>query len=181
MTAYDIAIIGAGPGGLACALKAVELGLSYILLEKGHNAFQGIIDSYPRGKKVYPTIPKGDSGPFPVEELMPDGSNRPVEDYLEKIKACIEKHKIDIRSGEEFTELSKSQRGFSVVTRENQYQAANVILAFGSNIPVDLGVYGEAKTVARKLENPADHIGAPTLVIGSGNTPTLFSRLSGLP
>jgi len=169
MTAYDIAIIGAGPGGLACALKAVELGLSYILLEKGQNAFQGIIDSYPRGKKVYPTIPKGDSGPFPVEQLMPDGNNKPVEDYLAKIEACIEKHKIDIRPGEEFTELAKNQRGFSIVTRKNQYQAANVVLAFGSNIPVDLGVYGEAKTIARKLENPADHLGAPTLVIGGGN------------
>lgn len=169
MTAYDVAIIGAGPGGLACALKAVEFGFSYVLLEKGQNAFQGIIDSYPRGKKVYPTIPKGDSGPFPVEELMPDENKRPVEDYLAKIGACIEKHKINIRPGEEFTELSKNQRGFSIVTRENQYQAANVVLAFGSNIPVDLGVYGEAKTIARKLENPADHIGASTLVIGGGN------------
>jgi predicted flavoprotein YhiN len=112
---------------------------------------------------------------------MPDGKNRPVEDYIEKIKACIEKNKIDIRPGEEFSELSKNQQVFSVVTRENQYQAASVVLAFGSNIPVDLGVYGEAKTIARKLENPADHIGAPTLVIGSGNTPTLFSRLSGMP
>lgn len=58
MTADDIAIIGAGPGGLACALKAVELGLSYILLEKGQNAFQGIIDSYPRGKKCIRRFPK---------------------------------------------------------------------------------------------------------------------------
>ena len=82
MTAYDVAIIGAGPGGLACALKAAELGLSYLLLEKGQNAFQGIIDSYPRGKKVYPTIPKGESGPFPVEDLTPDESNKPVEEYL---------------------------------------------------------------------------------------------------
>jgi thioredoxin reductase len=169
MTVYDIAIIGAGPGGLACALKAVERGFSHILLEKGQNAFQGIIDSYPRGKKVYPTIPKGESGPFPVEDLMPDGVNRPVEEYLEKIGACIQKHKINIRLGEEFTELSKSQRGFTIVTRENQYQAAHVVLAFGSNIPVDLGVYGEAKTVARRLDNPDDHLGAPTLVLGGGN------------
>jgi len=169
MTVYDIAIIGAGPGGLACALKAVELGFSYILLEKGQNAFQGIIDSYPRGKKVYPTIPKGENGPFPIEELTPDGSNRPVEEYLAKIEACIEKHRIDIRMGEEFTDISKNQRDFTVVTRENQYQAAHIILSFGSNIPVDLGVYGEAKTVARKLDNPDDHLGAPTLVLGGGN------------
>ena len=70
---------------------------------------------------MYPTIPKGDSGHFLVEELMSDGNNKPVEDYLAKIEACIEKHKIDIRPGEEFSELSKNQRGFSVVTRENQY------------------------------------------------------------
>jgi thioredoxin reductase len=30
-------------------------------------------------------------------------------------------------------------------------------------------VYGEAKTVARKLDNPDDHLGAPTLGLGGGN------------
>ena len=169
MTGYDIAVIGAGPGGLACALKAVELGLSYVLLEKGHHAFQGIIDTYPRGKKVYPTIPKGETGPFPLEVLQPDETNQPVEEYLAKVEACIRKYRIEIRTGDDFSDLTKSRRGFTVITQANQYQAAHVILAFGSNIPVDLGVYGEAKTVARKLENPADHIGAPTLVIGGGN------------
>ena len=54
MDTYDVAIIGAGPGGVACAIKAGELGLSFVLLEKGKRVFQGIIDSYPRGKKVYP-------------------------------------------------------------------------------------------------------------------------------
>jgi len=169
MTAYDIAIIGAGPGGLACALKAAEHGLSYVLLEKGDNAFQGIIDSYPRGKKVYPTIPKSETGPFPVKDLMPDETNKPVEEYLAKVEACIRERSIEIRTGEEFADITRSQHGFTVFTRENQYRASHVVLAFGSNIPVDLGVYGEAKTVARKLENPADHLGAPTLVIGGGN------------
>ncbi|MBW1886987.1 MAG: NAD(P)-binding domain-containing protein [Deltaproteobacteria bacterium] len=37
MDIYDVAIIGAGPGGLACVLKAQELGLNYIILEKGKN------------------------------------------------------------------------------------------------------------------------------------------------
>ncbi|MFO7684479.1 MAG: NAD(P)-binding domain-containing protein [Desulfobacterales bacterium] len=169
MTAYDLAIIGAGPGGLACALKALELGLSYLLLEKGQNANQGIIDSYPRGKKVYPTIPKGESGPFPIEGLMPDPENAPLEEYLAKIEACLKEYGIVIHCGEEFQEIVRGRNDFTVMTRNSQYRAANVVLAFGSNIPVDLGVYGEAKTVARKLDNPADHIGAPTLVLGGGN------------
>jgi len=139
------------------------------MLEKGKLPFQGIVDTYPRGKKVYPTIPKGESGPFPFEELMPDEANKPLEEYLDKISVCIERHKIEIQFGEEFSAVSKNRFGYSVITDKNQYQAAAVVLAFGSNIPVDLGVYGEAKTIARKLDNPADHIGVPTLVIGGGN------------
>jgi flavin-dependent dehydrogenase len=77
MNSCDVAIIGAGPGGLACAVKAGQLGLRYVLLEKGVDVFQGIIDSYPRGKKVYPTIPKGETEPFAIPELMPDESHFP--------------------------------------------------------------------------------------------------------
>lgn len=169
MTTSDVAIIGAGPGGLACAIKAASLGLSYVLLEKGSNAFQGIVDSYPRGKKVYPTIPKGESGPFPLEDLAPNPNNEPVEEYLAKIEKCLEKYAITIRTSEDFQDIRKEKDYFTVFTRSNSYKARRVVLAFGSNIPVDLGIYGEAKTVARKLENPEDHIGAPTLILGGGN------------
>jgi len=169
MNIYDVAIIGAGPGGLTCAIKAAEAGLSYVFIERGRNVFQGIVDSYPRGKKVYPTIPKGISGPFPIPDLEPSASNEPVEEYIAKIEACVTQHRIDIQFNEEFQDITKEKDGYAVITRDNRYAARNVVLAFGSNIPIDLGVYGEAKTIARKLDNTADHIGAPTLVLGGGN------------
>ena len=169
MQIYDLVIIGAGPGGLGCAIIAAESGLSYAILEKGRNVFQGIIDSYPRGKKVYPTIPKSMNGPFPITDLEPDASNEPVEEYVAKIEACVEKHGIDIAFNEDFQDITKEKDGFTVVTKNGRYAARNVVLAFGSNIPIDLGVYGEAKTIARKLDNTEEHIGAPTLVLGGGN------------
>jgi len=169
MDICDVAIIGGGPGGLACAIKAQELGLSYVILEKGQRVLQGIIDSYPRGKKVYPTIPRGETGPFPIAELEPDPNNEPVEEYLAKIEACVEKYKISVDLAEEFQDVLRNNAGFTVETRKSRYRASNVVLAFGSNIPVDLGVYGEAKTVARSLDNPEEHLGAPTLVLGGGN------------
>lgn len=168
MDIYDVVIIGAGPGGLACAIKAKELGLSYVILDKGTNVLQGIIDSYPKGKKVYPTIPKGETGPFPIEDLEP--SHEPVEEYVAKINACVEKHKIAIQLGEDLQDIVKEEKDFRVVTGQNYYRASNVILAFGRNIPVDLGVYGDAKTVARRLDNTEDHIGASALVLGGGNS-----------
>ena len=169
MQIYDVVIIGAGPGGLGCAIKAAESGLSCVLLEKGQNVFQGIVDSYPRGKKVYPTIPKNSSGPFPIPDLEPSASNEPVEEYVAKIEACVARHGIDIAFNEEFQDISKEKNRFTILTKNSQYTARNVVLGFGSNIPIDLGVYGEAKTIARKLGNTEEHIGAPTLVLGGGN------------
>jgi thioredoxin reductase len=169
MSSYDVAIIGAGPGGLACAIKAAEKGLTYLLLEKGPSVFQGIIDSYPRGKRVYPTIPKGEPEPFLIEDLMPDPDNHPVEEYLAKIERCVSGRQISIHLNEEFLDLRKEKDEFIVITGNDRYRALNIVLSFGSNIPAELGIYGEAKTVARKLDNPADHIGAPTLVLGGGN------------
>ena len=168
MDTYDVAIVGAGPGGLACAIKAKELGLSYIVLEKGESILQGIIDSYPSGKKVYPTIPKEQSGPFPVPELEP--SNEPVEEYVAKAKNWIANHEIIVCLGEDANNLVKEEKGFKVVTIQNEYKCVNVVLAFGRSIPADLGVYGEAKMVHRRLDNPEEHIGSSSLVIGGGNS-----------
>ncbi len=168
MDTYDVAIVGAGPGGLACAIKAKELGLSYVILEKGKKILQGIIDSYPSGKKVYPTIPKGQSKPFPISELEP--SNEPVEEYISKTENCIAKHEISVRLDEEANDLVKEEKGFKVATNQNVYECANVILAFGRSIPADLGVYGDAKMVHRRLDNPEEHIGSSVLIIGGGNS-----------
>ncbi|MDZ7582955.1 MAG: FAD-dependent oxidoreductase [Deltaproteobacteria bacterium] len=51
MNPYDVTIIGAGPGGLACAIQAGQLGLRYLLLEKGSECFQGIMTLIHAAKK----------------------------------------------------------------------------------------------------------------------------------
>ncbi|MBW1806328.1 MAG: NAD(P)-binding domain-containing protein [Deltaproteobacteria bacterium] len=168
MDTYDVAIVGAGPGGLACAIKAKEMGLSYVVLEKGESILQGIIDSYPKGKKVYPTIPRGQSGPFPVEDLEP--SNEPVEEYVAKVKSCVEKQEISVHLGEDVNNLVREEKVFKLVTSQTQYECSNVVLAFGRSIPADLGVYGDAKMVHRRLGNPEEHIGTSSLVMGGGNS-----------
>ena len=106
---YDVAIIGAGPGGLACAIAARQRGLSYIVLEKGSTVLQGIIDTYPRGKKVYPTIPKGETGPFPITELAPSPERDPVEEYVAKIAQCVKDYELTIRLQEEFQDIVKEK------------------------------------------------------------------------
>jgi thioredoxin reductase len=48
---FDLAIIGAGPAGIAAALRAKELGLRFVLIERGSIAES--IRSFPRGKLVF--------------------------------------------------------------------------------------------------------------------------------
>ena len=88
--------------------------------------FQGIIDSYPRGKKVYPTIPKNISDPFPITDLEPSSSNEPVEEYVAQIKACVEKHGIEITFNEEFQDISKDKDRFTILTKGNKEVARDL-------------------------------------------------------
>ena len=166
---YDIVIIGAGPGGLGAGIIAAEAGKSYIILEKGKRVLQGIIDSYPKGKKVYPTIPKSESDPFPIEALVPPKDKIAVETYVEQIETYVQSQQINIKFKEKFKTIERDNSEFIIRTGSNIYITKNVILSFGSNIPNDLGIYCEARTVARNLENTQDYIGVTTLVIGGGN------------
>lgn len=167
MDSLDAIIVGAGPGGIAAAIRSRELGLNVIVLEKGPRVFQGIRDTYPRGKKVYPTIPKGEEAAFAIPELEP--ANEPVEEYLARVENCVQTLGIAVRCGEEFQSFAREKDLITVVTDKGRHRASAVILAFGSNIPIDLGIYGEAKVVARSLGNPEEHIGVPALVLGGGN------------
>lgn len=165
----DVVIIGAGPGGLAAGILARAAGLDYLLLEKGKRVLQGIIDSYPKGKRVYPTIPKGHDGPFPVPALAPPKEKVPVEEYVDLVEEKVGSLGLRIAFDESYQDLEHRKDAWLVNTDKNVYPTRNVIFAFGSNIPNDLGVYGEAKTVARNLENPEQYIGVTTLVLGGGN------------
>jgi thioredoxin reductase len=166
---WDVIIIGAGPGGIAAAVSAEQNGKTYVILEKGERVLQGIIETYPKGKPVYPTIPKSETGSFPIEELTPPKEKIPVEQYVEQIEELARSRNLNIRFGEEYQNTEQDKIGYAVHTAKSVYRAKNIIFAFGSNIPNELGIYGEAKTVARKIDNKEVFLGVTTLVIGGGN------------
>ena len=68
---YDVIIVGGGPGGVAAAYLCHKNGLSHLLLESGKAIFQGIANTYPEGKNVYPSKPKESPEAFLVEDLRP--------------------------------------------------------------------------------------------------------------
>lgn len=169
-TLHDVLIVGGGPAGIACALMCKRHGLSHLLLESGRAAFQGIAHSYPAGKLVYPTIPKDATEPFLVEELRPPEEPVAVEEYLRRVLEVVQQERLNILTEVQFQEIREERGTLTIRTDRDNFRAKTVVLAFGCNIPRELTVYGDAKMVAKGLDDVEKYIGIKTLVIGGGNS-----------
>lgn len=167
---YDVLIIGGGPAGLATAYICHKQGLSYLVLESGKNVFQGIANTYPQGKLVYPSKPKDAPEPFLVEELRPPDKPVTVESYLQYVQHFVQHENLNVQTEVAFEDIRDERDGLTVVTSRGSFRGRKVVLAFGSNIPRELSVYGDAKMVAKNVDDPSKYIGEKALVIGGGNT-----------
>ena len=86
---YDIAIIGAGPGGCACALALQQSGLKVILIDK---------DIFPRDKVC------GDAIPGPAFKAM--NTLNPI--WGAAMKSIVEKH--EIKTGQVFAANGRTMK-----------------------------------------------------------------------
>jgi thioredoxin reductase len=169
-TIHDVLIIGGGPAGVACAFLCQKQGLSYLVLESGKAAFQGIANTYPEGKLVYASKPKDAPEPFMVDELRPPDKPVTVESYLQYVQHFVQHENLNIQNDVTFEQIRDERDGLSIMTNRGTFRSRKVILAFGSNIPRELTVYGDAKMVAKNVDDPGKYAGIKTLVIGGGNT-----------
>jgi len=167
---YDVLIVGGGPAGLSTAYICHKQGLSYLVLESGKSVFQGIANTYPQGKLVYPSKPKDAPEPFLVEELRPPDKPVTVESYLQYVQHFVQHENLNVQTEVDFEDIRDERDGLTVVTSRGNFKGRKVVLAFGSNIPRELSVYGDAKMVAKNVDDPSKYIGEKTLVIGGGNT-----------
>jgi len=167
---YDVVIVGGGPGGVAAAYLCHKNGLSHLLIESGKSVFQGIANTYPEGKNVYPSKPKDNPEPFLVEELRPPDKPVTVEKYIQYVQHFVQHEGLNVLTDTQFENIEEGRDFLKVTTSKGNFQARKVLLAFGSSIPKELSVYGDAKMVAKGLDDPKKYIGVRTLVIGGGNS-----------
>jgi len=162
---YDVLIVGAGPAGISASLRAIELRLKYITLER--DEIGGTVAKYPRQKLVMTS---------PVEFPM-YGKFKKMELSKEALLAfwdtVLNRADFNGRTGEKVDDIKKGADGvYSVVTVNNQYRARAVVLAMGrSGTPRKLGVKGEdlPKVMYRLIE--ADHyVNNNILVVGGGDS-----------
>lgn len=161
--AVDLAIVGAGPAGIATALGARQAGLSFRLLEQ--EAFGGSIAHYPR-RKVVLTEPV----------VLPYGgrlSKKRIsrEELLGAVTHIVARAGITVEERVRVTGVEGADGDFTVLTEKERVRARKVVLAVGRRgTPRKLDVPGEELgKVVYRLGEPEQYAGRRVLVVGAGD------------
>ncbi len=161
---YPIAIIGAGPAGLAAALTAKKHKLNYLLLEQGDAG--GTILQYPRRKIVLTS---------PVEiplwgKLKFTETSK--ESLLEMWESILKTTALEVHTNEKVTDIQDSDGHFRITSTKGTYEASHVVLALGRRgTPRKLGVPGEKLSkVMYRLIDTEQYQNCDALVVGGGDS-----------
>lgn len=163
---FDVAVIGAGPAGIAATLAAKEAKLKCLTIEQ-EDSFGGTTYHYPRGKLVMTApldLPL--AGKYKLREVS-------KEELMRIWNEVVAKGKITINFSERLEDIaSDGGSGFTLRTNKATYTATSVLLALGRRgTPRKLGVPGEdhPKVVYRLIE-PKQYAGMNVLVVGGGDS-----------
>jgi len=167
-TDYDVLIIGAGPIGMACAIEALNAGLSYIIIEKG--PLVNSLYNYPVFMTFFSTSQKLEIGGVPFVSI----SNKPNRnEALEYYRRVAETFSLNINLFEAVTNVAKESDGnFAVQTEKARYKAKKVIISTGFyDVPVMMNVPGEELSKVRHYyKDPHLYAFSNILVIGANNS-----------
>jgi len=142
MAAYDVIVVGAGPGGYVAAIRAAQLGMKTAIVERdklgGVCLNWGCIPTKAllRSAEVYRNIAHAKEFGLSVEGVSFDRAavverSRKVAQRMERgVQFLMKKNKIDVIAGE--AKLEEGAAAPKVVVAGERYDAKHVILATGA-------------------------------------------------
>ncbi|HMO16707.1 MAG TPA: NAD(P)-binding domain-containing protein [Oligoflexia bacterium] len=161
---FEIAIIGAGPGGIGAAANAASKDLSHLLFEKreiGNTIFDYQL------KKLVMAEPR--KLPLRAKVKFEEGSR---ENVLEHFNQAITSNKVNIHKAA-VDSIKVIEPGLFLVTcGSEQFNARNIILAVGNmGTPRKLGAPGEdLPHIAYTLSDPDAFSGKHIVIVGAGDS-----------
>lgn len=160
----DVAIVGAGPAGLATAAALRSKGKSFRLLEQ--QTLGGTVAQYPRQKLVM-------TEPVHLPYVGKIGKSEiSKEELLAAWQRLVLKADIAVEEGVKVEALSGRDGAFELKTDKGMVNARKIVLATGRRgTPRKLGVPGENHAkVTYKLDDPEQYDGCRVLVVGGGDS-----------
>ena len=161
----DVVVVGAGPAGLAAALRCRERQLNYLVLEKDRS-LSTILD-YPKNKFV---MAEPSNVPLASALWFGDCSK---EELIARWQKAIAQEKLRVREDSDVQRISRQADGtFRIDVPEGAFLAENVLVCVGKRgAPRRLGVAGEEPSRVRySLPDPDEYAGKKLLVVGGGDS-----------
>lgn len=162
----DLAIVGAGPAGLACALEAKRRGLRFAVLDQAEE-WGGTVAKYPRNKLVL-TEPVD----LPLHGRI-TRTSLSKEELMELWTGLAAQHALPFLGGKRLDGLARDDADRLVVRcGAEQLTADHVCVAIGRRgTPRALGVPGEdLPKVAHSLIDATSFTSRRVLVVGGGDS-----------
>jgi thioredoxin reductase (NADPH) len=168
---FDIAVVGAGPCGIAVGVAAKKAGLSCVLFDRG-----AVTQSVCR----YPTYTTFFSGPEKLEiddlPFTTAGDKPTRREALRYFRKVVSYYRLQVRQYEDVTEVARDGDAFLLRTAragvESAYRAHNVVVATGYfDTPRRLDVPGEdLPKVVHYFADPFPYFDQDVVVVGAGNS-----------
>ena len=185
MADFDVAIIGAGPGGYVAAIRAGQLGLKTAIVERdelgGICLNWGCIPSKAllRNAEVLSLVKEADKWGLSFDNLRVDfgkaidRSRQVVKRLTTGVGALLKKNRVEIIKGE-----ATLGTGLTVQVNSQQFTADNLIIATGARartlpmLPLD-GQLVVTSREALELRDVPPHV----VIVGGGATGVEFAYL----
>lgn len=172
MASVDVAIVGAGPTGLSCAIECVRQGLSHVILEKG--CLCNSIYHFPTRMVFFTTADLLEIGDMPFTCASPKPTR---EEGLTYYKRVAQYYQLNIHTDESVLSIQPAARRFILKSRKtngaiHECSSGAVILATGYfDNPNRLGIPGEdLPKTSHYYSDPHPYFDKDVLIIGGRNS-----------
>jgi thioredoxin reductase (NADPH) len=169
---HDVAIIGAGPCGIAAGIAARRAGLSSILFDKG--CVVSSISGYPTHMTFFSTADRLEIGGVPFVVVADRPTRREALRYYQRL---VREFELAVRQYEAVVGVERAGAGFTLSTRsargeDRACHAGAVVVATGYfDSPNLLGVPGEdLPKVAHTYREGHPYHDQDCVVVGGGNS-----------
>jgi thioredoxin reductase (NADPH) len=167
LESFDVAIVGAGPTGLACGIELQKRGLRPVLFDKG--CVVNSIYHYPINLVFFTTPELLEIGDIPMTSLNEKPGRTEALKYYRRV---ADLYKLDIHQYERVLGFDGADGHFTVRTDIGCYAARKIILASGYyDIPNRLDVPGEdLEKVIHYYREAHPYYNQDVLIVGAKNS-----------
>lgn len=172
MEEFDVAIVGAGPTGLACGIEVLKRGFRPVLFDKG--CVVNSIYHYPINLVFFTTPELLEIGDIPMTSLNEKPGRTEALKYYRRV---ADHYKLDVHQYERVLGFDGPDGNFTIRTETNWgephcYSARKIILATGYyDIPNQLNVPGEGlDKVIHYYREAHPYYNHDVLIVGAKNS-----------